>query len=171
MLKKVIFTVIFVSFSTIFAQNNTKEECPCCTENHAQFDFWIGDWTVYDTNGKVIGTNKISKIYDKCILREEWKSSTDHRGTSNNFYNKVDDSWNQVWVDNAGFTLELKGKLKNGSMVLKSIPIQGKHFLYYNQITWTPNKDGSVTQLWELYKEDGTLLRETFRGIYKKTKN
>lgn len=44
----------------------------------------------------------------------------------------------------------------------------GDKIEFYNQVTWSPNKDGSVTQLWETYKPDGSLIKEAFRGIYKK---
>lgn len=170
-MKKILLLLLIVSFNQINAQNKDNESCPCCTEKHQEFDFWLGDWTVYDVNGKVIGTNKISKLYDKCVVREEWVSSAKNRGTSNNYYNPTDDTWNQVWVDNSGFSLVLKGKYEEGKMILKSEVLEGKKAKYYNQVTWTLNEDKSVTQVWEYYKEDGTLLQEAFRGIYKLNNN
>lgn len=167
-MKKIIVFILFVSFIQINAQNTNHDNCKCCTEKHQEFDFWIGDWKVYDTNGKVVGTNKISKLYGNCVLREEWSSTGGNNGTSNNYYNLVDNTWNQVWIDNSGFSLVLKGGLVDGKMILKSELIQGKKGKYYNQITWMPNKDGSVTQVWEYYKEDGSLIQEAFKGIYKK---
>ena len=102
-------------------------------------------------------------------MQENWISkSGPSKGTSYNYYNKADDSWNQVWVDNSGFSLVLKGNLENGSMILKSDLIKGQKNTYYNKVTWTPNKDGSVTQLWELLDKDNKILSEAFRGIYKK---
>ena len=105
------------------------------------------------------------------MLKVEWVSTGSNKGTSTNYYNKKDDSWNQVWVDNSGFSLVLKGEFTNGKMILKSEVEQGKNERYYNQKTWTPNDDGSVTQLWEVLKTDGTLIREAFRGVYKKIIN
>lgn len=166
---KILYILLFaVSFTQLNGQNSESNDCKCCTEHHDDFDFWIGDWTVYNTNGKIVGTNKISKLYDKCVLREEWQSKSTNKGTSNNFYNPQDGTWNQVWVDNSGFSLFLKGGLEDDKMVLKSELLEGKNGNYYNQITWTPNNDGSVTQLWEYYKEDGTLIQQAFKGIYKK---
>ena len=47
--------------SKSFAQDN----CPCCTDNHSTFDFWVGDWVVYNTLNNVIGENKIVKLINE----------------------------------------------------------------------------------------------------------
>ena len=152
-------------------RSKKSNQCNCCTEKHQQFDFWLGNWNVYNTDGKLIGTNTITKNYGDCMLKEEWVSAESNRGTSTNYYNKNDDSWNQVWVDNTGYNLVLKGVLTDGRMVLKSEIIKGKNNGFYNQITWTPNDDGTVTQFWEQFKADGTLIKEVFKGVYKKIIN
>lgn len=157
-----------VSFNQITTQSNEDKQCNCCTEKHQQFDFWVGSWNVYNTKGDLVGTNTITKNYGDCVLKEEWISTGSNRGTSTNYYNKSDDSWNQVWVDNSGFSLILKGNLIDGAMILKGELIKGEKGNYYNQISWTLNSDGSVTQLWELFKTDGSLIQEAFKGIYKK---
>ncbi|AOW20460.1 hypothetical protein [Urechidicola croceus] len=167
-MNKLILFFLIVSFNQIIAQTNDKKLCACCTDNYSEFDFWVGNWTVYDVNGIVVGSNKITKLYDNCVLREEWSSSSGNNGTSNNYYNSTDNTWNQIWVDNSGFSLVLKGNFIDGKMILKSDILKGQNGNYYNQITWTPNNDGSVTQLWEYFKEDGSLIQEAFKGIYKK---
>jgi len=158
----------FTFFSTeMHSQNNSKT--PCSTVAYQQFDFWIGNWNVYDTKNKLIGTNTVVKMPNACAIQENWSSKTSsNKGTSYNYYNATDNSWNQVWVDNTGGSLVLKGFYKNNKMVLKSTLINGKKGRYYNQITWFKNSDGSVTQLWELLDVDHTSFNEIFRGTYKK---
>jgi len=147
----------------------SQDKCNCCTVAHQQFDFWIGDWNVFDTTGTQVGENTISHLEDNCILSEYWRGISGTTGRSYNYYNQQDSTWNQVWVDNNGGNLVLKGKGKPGKMVLKSELIPGKKIaFYYNQVTWTLNKDGSVTQLWEIYDQTGKLLSTAFLGIYKK---
>ncbi len=156
---------------TTNAQNTNQQPCPCCTEAHNAFDFWIGDWTVYNAQGTVVGTNKISKVatYGNCVLREEWKSSGANRGTSYNYYNLADKSWNQVWIDNSGFSLTLKGNRIDNRMVMKSEILQGQNGKYFNRVTWQLNGDESVTQTWDVLSETGKLLQQAFKGTYKKT--
>jgi len=155
-------------FSVQSIQSQTKK-APCDTKKHNEFNFWVGDWNIYDTKGKLIGTNNILKMQSNCVMQENWESKTStSRGTSYNYVNLADNTWNQLWVDNSGFSLELKGNLVNGSMVLKSEIVKNKQGEFYNRVTWTPNKDGSVTQLWEILSTEGKVIQEAFRGIYKK---
>ena len=154
---------------TVNLIGQNKAKTPCSGEKYSQFDFWEGSWKVYDIKGNLIGENKLIKMQNNCVMQENWISKTSpSKGTSYNYYNKSNDSWNQVWVDNSGFSLNLKGGLINGKMILKSDLIKSKKANYYNQITWSKNKDGSVTQVWEYLDEKGKVTSEAFRGIYKK---
>lgn len=155
--------LLFFIVGNNFAQTN----CLCCDSLHKQFDFWVGEWIVKDTTGARVGENTISKIQDNCVLLENWKGAQGGTGTSMNFYDISDSTWNQLWVDNKGNVLKLKGKYASGKMVLKSELAKGKKVeLYYNQITWSENKNGTVTQLWEVYDDSGKLLNTVFKGIY-----
>ena len=169
------FQILFLLFFAttpfaVFSQTNA-ENCACCSENYNSFDFWLGEWQVFDKNEKLVGTNSITKQYDNCVIQEKWISQGKNRGTSYNFFDKTDKTWNQVWIDNSGFVLRLKGNYTNGSMVLKSKLVQGQNGKYYNQISWTLNNDGSVTQLWELFNEKHQKISVAFKGIYKKKLN
>lgn len=164
---KQLFTLLLsMGAAVIFAQQpNTK--CVCCTSQHSQFDFWVGNWQVTDTAGNVLGTNLVEKHYDKCIVQENWKSTKVNRGTSFNHYQPIDSTWNQLWLDNQGSILNLKGKWNGNAMVLRSELQQAKSGnTYYNQISWTPKPNGTVVQLWVIFDEKGNKLRELFRGIY-----
>lgn len=160
---------LMLSFSNTLTSQNTQK-APCSGEKYSQFDFWEGSWVVYDTKGNIVGTNKLVKMQSNCVMQENWVSkSGPSRGTSYNYYNKTDDSWNQVWVDNSGFSLVLKGNLIDGKMVLKSDLITTEKGNYRNKITWSKNDDNSVTQLWEYINEKNEVISEVFRGIYKKS--
>lgn len=164
-MKKYVLLICISSIASIvcFAQ----ESCPCCSEFNNQFDFWVGEWEVYDTTGNKLGENSISKLEDNCILNEHWIGGKGYSGRSYNYFNRTDSTWNQLWIDNTGSHLELKGNLVDGRMVLKSELLKGQQVdWYYNQITWTPLPDGTVEQLWEIYSNDNTLIMNAFKGIY-----
>lgn len=165
---KFLYTILLVLFTgNLLAQTN----CSCCETTYKQFDFWVGNWSVTDTLGNTVGENNISKIEDNCIIIEHWKGATGSNGTSMNYYDKTDATWNQVWVDNNGNVLKLKGVFSSGKMILKSDLIKKlDQKSFYNQITWSKNDDGSVTQLWETYNEENKLLKTLFTGIYRKKK-
>lgn len=167
-MKKHLLIILLFSFWISPAQESNKNDCACCTATHHEFDFWLGEWTVYDVNGKIVGTNTITKEYTNCVLKEEWKSSSKNRGTSYNYYNLSDKTWNQVWIDNSGFNLTLKGNYINNEMVLTSPLTKNDKGNYYNQITWRKNEDGSVTQTWNVLNVNYQKVSEAFKGIYKK---
>ena len=169
-MKKYYLTVLIILTSICHSLAQSDSQCPCCSENHKAFDFWIGDWTVYNTSGKIIGTNKVVKLQDGCVLQENWKASNNsNTGTSYNFFDSSDNTWNQVWISNTGNVLNLKGNIsKEGIMVLKSKLVNGSKGNYYNQITWSKNKNGSVTQRWDILDENSEPLSKAFEGIYKK---
>jgi hypothetical protein len=166
MKKSFLFISIIFTFSIY---SYAQSDCACCTENHKQFDFWVGDWNVYDTIGNKVGENLILKLENNCIINEHWESVNGGSGSSYNYYDQSDSTWNQVWIDSQGSNLVLKGKGEANKMTLKSRLLKGKKVdLYYNQITWTKNKDESVTQVWEIFDKNNQLLSTAFKGIYKK---
>ena len=171
LIMKIIFTfltALFLSFST---SAQTQQNCNCCTETHAEFDFWIGSWTVTNPDGSLAGTNEIDKIQDNCILRENWKSAKgNYTGTSNNFYNATTKQWEQIWIDNQGGNLHLKGNRKGNQMILQSDMItDSKGQKFYHKVTWTLNEDGTVRQYWETITNDNSIT-VAFDGLYKKTR-
>ena len=168
-MKKIVVIIALVILGQDLIAQQEQNQCPCCSESHSSFDFWIGEWTVYDIEGNEVGKNTIEKQYDNCVLQEKWISSTKNRGTSYNYYDSKDKTWNQVWVDNSGFNLVLKGNYDNGKMILKSQLLDGKKGKYYNQITWVKNDDGTVTQIWDIFNNKDEKIQEAFKGIYKKT--
>lgn len=163
-----LFLILVFSPVYINAQNNA---CNCCTEKHTEFDFWIGNWEVTKPDGTPAGTNVIDKIQDNCILRENWTSATKgYTGTSNNFYNTTTKQWEQLWIDNQGQSLHLKGNRVGNQMILKSDVATNKAGQpYYHRVTWTANDDGTVRQLWETITNDNSVT-VAFDGLYKRVK-
>lgn len=157
---------------SLFAQNAQSKKCPCCTENHRAFDFWLGDWETFTPDGKLAGTNHIIMMQDSCIIQENWISArSGYTGTSYNWYNSTTDTWHQSWIDNQGGSLQLAGQLSGNKMVLSSEAVpDGKGGTTINRITWTDNSDGTVRQLWEVSADRGDTFQTVFDGLYKPVK-
>lgn len=137
----------------------------CTAAEHRQFDFWVGDWTVTRAD-KMAGTNRIESILEGCALLESWKGASGYRGHSLNFYDSARKRWHQTWIDTSGLALALDGELVNGTMVLagtRTDPSTGH--TVHDRITWTPNSNGTVRQLWEA-SEDGKTWSKVFDGLY-----
>lgn len=158
--------VFLVFTASVEAQT---DPCPCCSEEHTVFDFWLGEWEVFNTEGVLVGTNRIVKEQDGCMISENWKSSNGQfTGSSTNFYNAQTGQWQQLWIDNAGSYLYLSGGRNGNQMILSSEEIpREKEPPYTNRITWTDNEDGTVRQLWEILAQ-GEVINIAFDGLYRK---
>ncbi len=139
----------------------------CSAPEHRQFDFWIGTWNV-TSQGKPAGTNRIEADLKGCALVEHWQSASGSRGTSLNFYDRTSRSWHQAWMDEQGNALRLEGGLRDGRMVMHSTPVSGTSSTKtIHRLTWSPEPDGSVRQLWES-TTDGKTWSVVFDGRYVK---
>ncbi|WP_431136058.1 hypothetical protein [Psychroserpens mesophilus] len=165
-MKSLLCTVVICFSLSFYAQT---KPCNCCTDKHQEFDFWVGDWMVTNPDGSAAGTNTIVKIQDNCMLQENWVSAKGtFTGTSSNSYNYKTKQWEQIWVDNQGQSLHLKGNRKGNQMILQTDEETNKYGkLFYHRITWTLNDDGSVRQYWETVTNT-TEVNVAFDGLYKK---
>lgn len=163
---KKIGTVLIFLVCTLFNSTAQTNACACCEEDYGQFDFWVGDWIVRDTTGMVVGENRITKIEGNCVLQEQWTGTSGTTGTSMSYFDRSDKSWNQLWIDNSGNQLQLKGQFQEGKMILQSEIVNTHDSEHYNQITWSKNKDGTLIQLWQVFDTSNKPLRTLFKGIY-----
>jgi hypothetical protein len=145
---------------------------PCEKAAARQFDFWLGEWDVYEANGKKAGENRISKILGGCAIQENWSGTDGTTGTSLNSYVVDQKNWHQTWVDNSGSLLQLDGELRDGKMVLAGVaPSRDKPgHMTRHRITWEPMARGNVRQLWEASEDGGNAWRTVFDGTYVRKK-
>lgn len=149
------------------AIGQTAAPAPCSSAEHRQFDFWLGEWEVRTRAGKLAGFNRISRAYGGCVLHEQYDTGRGYSGASFNVYDTGRKRWHQTWVDTSGTLLQLQGGITEGRMVLEGETIESNGAKTSHRITWTPNPDGSVRQLWESTTPSGEWA-VVFDGRYTK---
>ena len=137
----------------------------CDTPAHRAFDFWLGQWQVKQTDGKVAGTNRIAREYGGCVLHEHYTTARGYSGESLNSYDASRKVWHQSWVDSDGLLLLLEGGLRDDKMVMEGQTVGEDSKVTKHRITWIPNRDGSVRQLWESTDDQGKWVT-AFDGLY-----
>lgn len=137
----------------------------CDAAEHRQFDFWLGEWNVRTSDGKLAGVNSIKREYDGCVLHERYSTARGYSGESLNMYDAGRKVWHQTWVDTSGALLLLEGGLRAGSMVLEGQSLDAKGQITKQRITWTPNPNGTVRQHWESTDAKGEWST-VFDGTY-----
>ena len=142
---------------------------PCAPPEYRQFDFWVGNWDVKDPSGQVVGTNRITREYDGCVVQEHWEARGPQKqiGSSFNTYFPAARRWHQTWVDSTGGFLLLDGGMAEGSMVLNGdMPARKGTGMVHHRIAFTPNANGTVRQLWEVSRDGGKTWAVSFDGTY-----
>jgi hypothetical protein len=154
-MKKIVMLIV-----AAFCSVHSFSQRPCSDPVYRQFDFWLGEWEAYGTNGKKAGDSKISVILDSCIILEEWTSASVNQGIryagkSFNTYNAATRQWQQTWVDNAGGSNEyLSGRYDNKKIIYKTTPFPvSKDTMAVRRLTFFNLGPGKVRQLGEISKD------------------
>jgi len=141
---------------------------PCDTPQHHQFDFWVGDWQVFEAkSNQLVGYDRVEKHSHGCIVQQNLTMVTDlYRGPGLGYrmsgigVNRFDgDSWLELWADDTWGAIALRGTLDaHGSMVLTTLTPSRNRDL---RLVWERRPDGSVRTLqyvapagsgkWELF--------------------
>jgi hypothetical protein len=145
------------------AQAGAQQRKPCIADAFRQFDFWVGNWQVFDPSGKRVGSNRIERAHGGCALIESWQGNGGLSGTSLNIHDRSDGQWHQTWVDSSGTRLSLSGGMEGQRMVMKSAASNTGHV---NRISWEPLVGGKVRQLWETSADGGKTWVTAFDGLY-----
>lgn len=158
----------------INAQQTSPAATSQCTGSESpwrDFDFWIGNWEVYDPNtGNKVGDNRIEKRENGCLILENWKSIAGGSGISMNFYDPLEKKWRQVWQSAPAFIDYSGGLDEQGRMQLEGA-------IYYNASgqsapfrgRWTAQDDGSVLQEFWQYDATSDNWNSWFVGEYRRS--
>lgn len=143
-------------------------EAPCASAEYHEFDFWVGDWRVYDAKTKeLVAFDRVEKNAHGCIVQQNLTMITDlYRRPGLNYrmsgigVNRFDgESWLEMWADDQWGAIVLRGRPAAGkAMVLTTvIPSRNRDL----RLEWEKQADGSVRALqyvapagsgkWELF--------------------
>jgi hypothetical protein len=124
---------------------------PCDTPQHHQFDYWVGDWQVFNADTQqLVAVDRVEKHSEGCIVQQNLTFVTDmYRRPGVNYrlagigVNRFDgEAWLQIWADNQWGAIVLRGSPDaTGSMIFTSIiPSRNRDL----KITYEKRADGTV---------------------------
>src|SRR5579872_7532679 len=77
----------------------TSAAAPCASTEYRQFDFWLGDWDVFErSDGSRVATARVRSILGGCVLLEEYRDLNGQGGNSFTLYDASRGVWHQTWV-------------------------------------------------------------------------
>ena len=90
----------------------------CSAPEYRQFDFWLGDWDVFEADTGARSAHVIvDRILDGCVIREQYEDPTGQHGQSLSSYVAPAKHWQQTWVTNKGALLVIQGHWDGSQMV------------------------------------------------------
>jgi hypothetical protein len=136
------------------ATTATPPISPCDTPQHHQFDFWVGDWRVFDaSNGQLVGFDRVEKLDSGCIVQQNLTLITDLYRRPGVAYrldgigvNRFDgERWLELWADNQWGAIALQGAPEGDKAMVMTTLIPSRHRDL--RLVWEKLPDGSVRAL------------------------
>jgi hypothetical protein len=124
----------------------------CSAPEYRQFDFWAGDWDVYEAadRSKPVARVRVDSILDGCVLREVYEGTNGLVGQSFSIYDGSRRLWHQTWVTNRGQLVSLEGRFEEGRMTLQGA------------VHGPSPRSGGTDEIWRgIWIPEGGGVRET----------
>jgi hypothetical protein len=140
----------------------------CSEKGFHQFDFWIGEWDVFDFGGSApVATATITPVQDGCGLREQYRGAEGGGGESLTMYDPNTNLWRQAWVSNRGQIVIIEGGLHDGSITLSG-PEYGGTAGRLVRGSWMPAEGGAVRETAERSEDAGHTWRPWFDIVFRR---
>lgn len=144
----------------------------CDGEQHAAFDFWVGEWDVFPNRDGAakVADSRIERLYAGCAVRENWMPLKGTGGGSLNTYEPSSGQWHQFWIGSSPGRVEFVGGPANGAMVLtgywRDFGGPGQHALVRQ--TFTAIDNDTVRQHGEASTDQGLTWQTRYDFIYRR---
>ena len=143
----------------------------CRGSEHQQLDFWIGEWTVFNTADNVeYASSRIVPVMGGCGIQENYASPAApggaYYGTSYSGFDRKDGRWHQMYVDVNGNVTWYSGGLNGKDMELTAPGKQGA----IQKMVYKPLPDGSVEQVGTVSTDGGKSWQPGYDYTYRRNK-
>lgn len=138
----------------------------CSKTVYASLDFWVGEWAIYDEDRVRVGTNRVAKTPDGCVLVETWAGTLGDGGRSLNFFNERAGRWTQIWIGDTGGVVEQQGEVTAGELRLQGETVQANGSRVVNRQVLSQTGSGRLRQRAEISTDGGRTWLPQFEFTY-----
>jgi ketosteroid isomerase-like protein len=143
----------------------------CAGDEHRRFDFWAGDWDVYEVGGsdEPVARARVDVILDGCALREVYEQTDGLVGESFTTYDAPRKLWHQTWVTNGGALLQIDGRFRGDSLTLQGPRLSATGRKEIVRGVWK-TQDGAVREIAHTSGDEGKTWRPWFDVLFRRHK-
>jgi hypothetical protein len=175
MLKPLVTVSLMIAFAAnaaapTAAVTSSPAASGCTAPEVRQFDFWLGDWDTFETDGSTPGSvarARVESIAGGCAIHELYEQADGLIGDSILSYDAVKQSWQQTWVTNRGGFMYLTGAFKDGAVTLEGESHGGNGKTVLMRITWKA-EGGNVREFAVASTDGGKTWTPAFDVTFKK---
>ena len=140
---KVLSVLALIAYTPKAAFPQSENARPCTSSEFRQFDFWVGDWDVFEGDGAMPTARvRVDRALDGCVLRERYDDKEGLRGESFSIYDAARRLWHQTWVTNRAQLLTIEGAFTNGEMILAGVSRRPDGKSARVRGAWKPTSEG-----------------------------
>jgi len=139
----------------------------CTAPGYRQFDFWLGDWDVFETDSSMSARAHVELIAGSCAVHELYEQNDGLIGDSILSFDPVRKVWQQTWVTNGGTLMVLSGAFKDGAVTLEGEYHSSTGKNLPHRITWKVESSG-VRESAVMSKDAGKTWEPAFDVLFKK---
>lgn len=155
----------------VSAAGEPQKTASCLGPEYRQFDFWVGDWDVFESDGVTkVAHVKVERILNGCVLEDRYEDANGLNGRSLTIYDAPRRLWHQTWVTNRGRLLIISGKKQAEQMVLSGAYRDDNDNEIQVQGTWKP-VSGGVHETAVTSADGGASWKQWFDLIFRPRDN
>ena len=145
----------------------TAKPLPCSAPAYREFDFWLGDWDVFEIGGSTREARAtVTRVQNDCGLREQYEGADGSSGESLSMYDPSTAEWQQTWLSNRGQIVVIHGALQGEAMILSGTDDSGGGHRLVRGV-WKPDSAG-VRETAERSSDDGKTWTPWFDLSFRK---
>ncbi len=138
----------------------------CATPHHREFDYFLGNFIVFNKAGKQIGTDEVTSEMNGCALLEHWHGHT-VQGVGYSGYDDTRKEWVQTFFQNDGTVLVLRGNMTKDGIVITGTDYPKPGVTEQNRVLFRRLSNG-FEEYWTASTNNGRTWHVVFDGFFRR---
>jgi hypothetical protein len=119
------------------------------------FDFAIGHFRMTGDGGQLAGHLHMAPMLLRCAMRGHWRGAIAGRGEVTTWYDRFQQRWHQLYINDDGHPLMMSGGAVDGALVFSGVNTAFDGRVGLHRMSWSALPGNGLRQHWELSMDSG----------------